>query len=121
MPGEVIALYKHFDKKGVLLYVGVTKNPKKRNYTHLSSSFWCRHIDHIKIVEWYPDFASAHIAEKEAIRTELPIFNSRYAPPGAGERMLAYLNANRARIARLPEQRGPISLRLIAMRSILGS
>lgn len=69
-----MALYRHFDADGVLLYVGITGNPKRRLYEHKCRSRWAEQIDRVT-VKWMPDLATARDAERIAIAKEGPLFN----------------------------------------------
>lgn len=80
-PNEVspTALYRHFDADGVLLYVGITGNPKRRLYEHKCRSRWAEQIDRVT-VKWMPDLATARDAERIAIAKEGPLFNGGEGP-----------------------------------------
>lgn len=71
------ALYRHFDKAGVLLYVGITQNPSARTSQHASLSGWYRFADRTA-VEWFPTRKDAEDAERAAICDERPVFNSTH-------------------------------------------
>jgi len=68
------AVYRHFDADGLLLYVGVTNNPKRRLHEHKCRAVWADQIDQVS-VKWYPDREIALARELEAISEENPIFN----------------------------------------------
>jgi hypothetical protein len=68
------SLYRHFDRGGILLYVGIAIDPIKRLYSHSSVSHWYDQIDTIKI-ERYPSREAARAAELAAIRDEKPLHN----------------------------------------------
>lgn len=68
------ALYRHFDNKGRLLYVGISLSPTYRFAQHRDSSRWFERITDVKI-EWYPTREEALKAECHAIKTEDPEFN----------------------------------------------
>lgn len=73
------AVYRLLDREGHLLYVGRSKDPFKRFAQHMSGQPWLAEVS--KCVEtWYPDFVTAAVAEREAVRDEHPKYNSHYAP-----------------------------------------
>lgn len=78
---ERTALYRLFDTEGNLLYVGIAKNPKRRWYQHsvASSDVWWPDV-HEKRVEWFGTRTEAEAAEKKAIRTEGPSYNTTHSP-----------------------------------------
>lgn len=83
-------LYRQFDAGGVLLYVGVTRNVKKRMTEH-GSSHWKGRIHRVEVEE-HPNREKALYAEKMAIMKERPEFNSIWkpsAPPVPGVTMTA--------------------------------
>lgn len=67
-------VYRHFDKDGNLLYVGMSMNPFKRLGGHRFESIWFDRIVKITI-ERYPTKWDAITAERRAIRNENPQFN----------------------------------------------
>jgi hypothetical protein len=68
------ALYRHFDEKGALLYVGVALTPASRLRSHVQGSPWARNVATVTI-EWFPSDALA--AERGAISGEAPKHNVR--------------------------------------------
>lgn len=68
-------VYRCFDESGRLIYVGFTATPSGRIAAHESQSWWASQIARI---EWsdYPTRADARAAEKEAIATENPRWNT---------------------------------------------
>lgn len=67
-------LYRYYDARGVLLYVGITKDPIRRRRDHQSHSEWYPHAVE-PLIEWFEDRKSALRAERDAIRDEAPVFN----------------------------------------------
>jgi hypothetical protein len=67
-------LYRAFDERGELLYVGITGNVAGRMRTHRCSSPWWPRCDYVELAV-YATRAEAAGAERRAIRTELPAFN----------------------------------------------
>lgn len=80
------ALYRHFDKDGALLYVGISLSPTYRLSQHRDASRWFSRIADIKI-EWHDSREAALEAERAAIKAETPEFNivhNRNIPEVAG-------------------------------------
>mgnify|MGYP001049083207 CR=1 FL=1 len=67
-------LYRFFDAQGVLLYVGIAKDPAVRERQHAQHSTWHAHA-RSRTIEWFEDRESALAAERAAIRDEAPVFN----------------------------------------------
>ncbi len=67
-------LYRHFDKDGALLYVGISTNVVVRLSQHSKYSHWFDEITNITI-ESYPTRDDALDAETKAIQTENPKYN----------------------------------------------
>lgn len=68
------ALYRHYDERGALLYIGITKTPGARATQHGQKSKWFRFVADTQI-EWFATFAAAEMAERAAIHDETPVFN----------------------------------------------
>ena len=68
------ALYRHFDKAGALLYVGISSNALSRAGQHFSEKMWAIEVVRFT-VEHFPDREAALAAEKHAIITERPKYN----------------------------------------------
>lgn len=73
------SLYRHFDRDGRLLYVGISNNALARLRGHKLDASWYPEITDISIAH-YPDRATAERAEARAIRTEAPLYNVRIPP-----------------------------------------
>ena len=74
-------LYRHFDKDGALLYVGISLSAVERLRQHRDSSHWFKKIARITI-ERHPTREDAEWAEREAIHRENPKHNKvRTIPP----------------------------------------
>lgn len=67
-------LYRFFDAQGVLLYVGIAKDPVARERQHAQHSTWHAHA-RSRTIEWFEDRESALAAERAVIRDEAPVFN----------------------------------------------
>lgn len=72
-----VALYRHYDADGALLYVGASQSPFMRLTQHSSTSPWRFMVAKIEI-EWFEAKEEALKAEVEAIRSELPMFNCQH-------------------------------------------
>lgn len=68
------ALYRHFDATGRLLYVGIALSPASRTSQHRRTASWFSQVIRIEI-EWFVSREGAELAEREAIRTERPLYN----------------------------------------------
>lgn len=76
MNKNITTVYRHFDKRGVLLYVGISNDPKRRLAEHKNKR-WFRLIH--KVTE--KQFKTRGLALKEeerAIKSEDPIYNKVY-------------------------------------------
>lgn len=75
----MISLYRHFDAKGALLYIGISNNPMYRLKAHRTQSHWSDSIVRVEI-EHFPCRPSALAAEAAAIKAEKPRHNQRHVP-----------------------------------------
>jgi hypothetical protein len=73
------AVYRHYSENGTLLYVGRSADPEAR-WLQLSSTQpgWTPYSVQ-RDDKWYPTFELAAAAERWAIRTEAPMFNTVHA------------------------------------------
>lgn len=69
-------LYRFFDERESLLYVGITCNPGTRIGKHRQEKDWWNAVAHIDM-ERYPSRESVLEAEREAIKRERPLYNIR--------------------------------------------
>lgn len=76
--GSPVALYRHFDARDRLLYVGIAKSPELRAEQHGRRSPWWRFVSRTT-VEWHGGRRAAHEAEKNAIAVESPVFNKAHS------------------------------------------
>lgn len=90
--GVRCALYRHFDASGILLYVGISEEPLKRGKRHAEESIWVQFAVRME-AEWLDDRATAEVAEREAIRSEQPIFNKVHSSREAQRRIASYLDS----------------------------
>lgn len=70
-------LYRHYDKAGNLLYVGISARPISRHTSHRSMSPWWRRISRIEL-EHFDSRYEALEAEEKAIRQEKPVHNKTH-------------------------------------------
>jgi hypothetical protein len=68
------ALYRAYDHEDRLLYVGITTDVDVRLGEHRREAPWFAAMARLD-VEWFPDRLGAEGAEREAIRTEHPMWN----------------------------------------------
>lgn len=73
-------LYRHFNDRGDLLYVGVSLHVLTRTVQHRQDSHWFEDVTRIEI-ERHQSEAAAKSAEERAIREERPKFNRVGAHP----------------------------------------
>lgn len=78
------ALYRFYDAREALLYVGITDDPWRRWREHVREKPWYPQVKH-QATTWYDTEREARRAETRAIRTERPRFNIAGAirPPEA--------------------------------------
>jgi hypothetical protein len=72
--GEITALYRFWSTSGLLLYVGITKDPPKRLSQHKGDKPWWTEVATVTI-ENYGSREEASAAERAAIRSEEPLYN----------------------------------------------
>lgn len=96
------ALYRHFDLNGELLYVGITNHPQLRWMQHRETSPWAWLVAETSI-RWLPDRRSAAAAERRAIRTEQPLFNTA-RPAGCSSESVARGRYLRTGVSGLPRR-----------------
>lgn len=71
---ERTALYRLYDDRGALLYIGISTNPYERWNTHRCDHGWWSSVAR-KAVEWFDTRLDAARAEAAAIRAEGPLHN----------------------------------------------
>lgn len=77
--GSKHILYRHFDEDGTLLYVGKTSRPPMQRLSeHVRNSDWSRRIATVRF-ERFENAAALARAEREAIQTEGPLFNTAHS------------------------------------------
>jgi predicted GIY-YIG superfamily endonuclease len=67
-------LYRLFDVRGSLLYVGISGTTISRLNQHAADKEWFSEVVQV-ICEHFPSRSEAAAAELRAIRTEMPVFN----------------------------------------------
>jgi len=88
---EPYALYRWFDARDILLYIGRTGELGRRISGHIARSRWMQFAAS-STVERRGTLEDVNRAEREAIETEHPIFNKQYNDtPEARERLRSYL------------------------------
>jgi predicted GIY-YIG superfamily endonuclease len=74
----IMYLYRHWDAEGRLLYIGITHYLQQRAEDHIKAQRpWLSQVARVSVEEWATREDSAD-AEREAIRTEQPIWNRTY-------------------------------------------
>jgi hypothetical protein len=68
------ALYRHFDARGRLLYVGISLNALSRLAEHSVNAKWYPNIVSVTL-DHYPTVMEARAAERFAIVHEMPLHN----------------------------------------------
>ena len=87
------ALYRHYDKRGRLLYVGISLHTAVRLMGHKSQrATWLYQVARIDI-EWLPTRKAALAAERLAIKTEKPPHNIQHNDMASLAKGFARLNA----------------------------
>lgn len=89
---KATALYRYFDENDTLLYIGISQNPTHRDEQHSRNSAWHRLVAH-RTVRWFDTSREAHLAEREAIKSERPLFNTAHATDKTRRSALDYLLA----------------------------
>ncbi|HEY4267072.1 MAG TPA: GIY-YIG nuclease family protein [Galbitalea sp.] len=72
-------VYRCYDAAGALLYIGCTQYPEKRIDQHRAARHWSTRIETVTFAGPYDYFVGLAI-ERNAIRTELPLFNIQWNP-----------------------------------------
>ena len=67
-------LYRCFNRRKMLLYVGMTNHPENRFKKHASEKVWWKYVDHITLQSFRSRQLLA-VAESAAIEIEKPKFN----------------------------------------------
>jgi hypothetical protein len=92
-PAKRTVVYTHFDENGVVLYVGITDDPKIRGGSHSTYSAWSQFAATMT-GEWMPSREDAELRERELIQSLAPVFNLAHVDPQvARQRRSNYLGA----------------------------
>ena len=92
VPLVPFALYRWFDAKERLLYIGKTGDLGQRTSGHIARSAWMQ-LAASSTIERHGSLEDVSDAEREAIEAEHPLFNKQYNnTPEARERLFAYLD-----------------------------
>lgn len=95
------SLYRHFNKAGELLYIGVSCRILQRVKEHSKHSHWWLEIARIEI-EHFKDRAEVLEAEREAIKNEKPKYNIQLRGRGfVSDQKVAVQTAKETLIARV--------------------
>ena len=73
-------LYRYFNADGDLLYVGISANAFARMTQHQAGAQWWTEIATVT-VEWFDSRREVLDAERDAIKSESPIWNKQHAEP----------------------------------------
>lgn len=76
------AIYRFYDKRNRLLYVGITNNPNARWQKHAAEKQWWPEVVR-RDVEWVGSRLMAAQMESDAILSERPAYNIRGTTPAA--------------------------------------
>lgn len=93
------ALYRHFNKDGVLLYVGITLRVIDRLAQHSNQSCWYDQIAYIK-VEYFETRDEAIKAEQLVIVREKPLFNKQFNPEARKDKVAVVSKKPRTPVSR---------------------
>ena len=73
-----VALYRHYDRQGRLLYVGITDNMTRRSKEHSGNDWW-KEVDDTR-VQYLDTRPHAEALERVAIQFEKPLHNVALNP-----------------------------------------
>lgn len=83
-------VYRYYDADDVLLYVGMTSSPEKRNRSHAEKSVWFRFAARGEVTPC-PTRAHAEEDERDQILNLQPLFNLVYGRPDRDRVLVEYL------------------------------
>jgi len=90
-PAPGTALYRYYDKRKTLLYIGISGRLPRRVIGHAKESSWMEFAAS-STVEGFPSRSEAAAAEVAAIKAERPLFNQKHNnTPEARRRLIDYL------------------------------
>lgn len=105
MANDTHILYRFFDKDDVLLYVGITNNPKNRFKGHQKEKSWFNKVTH-STMEHFGSRNELEDAEVRAIQTEKPKYNVVHTVQAVLKPELVRLRALRSHSRRISYARG---------------
>src|ERR1700733_9621020 len=88
-PDGRTALYRFYDNRETLLYVGISNDPRRRQSEHKKKP-WYPHVRH-QATTWYDTEREARRAETRAIRRECQEFNVAGAVRPASARFTIHI------------------------------
>lgn len=97
-PVPRVCVYRHYDEREILLYVGISRSAEGRTAQHARYSDWQRFAVRAE-AQWFKNRYRAELAESEAIANEKPLFNiakSVDTRKERVERLTKYLIAHQA-------------------------
>lgn len=101
------ALYRIYDRDGILLYVGISRSFGRRWSDESHEKPWWGDVQRMT-VDWYPTRQEAEIAESRVIRSERPVHNVAHnRPRPALSRKPSRAPSDPYGLARLPLARLP--------------
>lgn len=77
LTAEPTSVYRYFDQRGQLIYIGITNRGTTRNGEHYRSKDWWPFVSK-QTVEHFPDREAAHAREVELIERFAPPFNTQH-------------------------------------------
>lgn len=89
-PSPKVALYRHYDADGALLYIGISNDIVARGRHHAKWAQWMDFAVRVE-AEWFETRQRAEDAERAAIQAERPLFNGMYSTPDAKRACVEYL------------------------------
>jgi transcriptional regulator with GAF, ATPase, and Fis domain len=84
--GAATTLYRHFDWRGRLLYVGISYDALRRANEHFKDKSWAKDVARFE-VQHFGSREAAVAAEKAAIACERPLYNVASVPRQRGLRL----------------------------------
>ena len=110
--GKRTALYRFYDERNVLLYVGITDRLGHRWSEHVHGKPWWPEVRR-QATEWYGSRQEAEQAEQAAIKVERPVYNIVHAIP----------KPSRAESRSIPAPLSPPDIRLLLydLNAVMGS
>jgi len=89
-------LYRHFNSKDELMYIGISLSTVARLSQHKEHSHWFSDITKVTI-EKYETREEVLLAEKQAIQTEKPLYNIKHNKPKKEKKLSSFEEAEISR------------------------